>query len=92
VLARRLVKKGNRAIPQVLVKWTNLPDTSATWEDFYVVPTRFPSSLAWGQAIAAGVGGGGVVKMSRQQSNEGGKHEDVFVSVWVLPPACGQRV
>lgn len=54
VLARRLVKKGNRAIPQVLVKWTNLPDTSATWEDFYVVQTRFPSSLAWGQAIAAG--------------------------------------
>ena len=50
VLARRLVKKGNRAIPQVLIKWTHLPSTSATWEDFYVVQQRFLSLLAWGQA------------------------------------------
>ena len=33
VLERRLVKKGNAAIPQVLIKWTRLPATSATWED-----------------------------------------------------------
>jgi hypothetical protein len=33
ILDRRLVKKGNTAIPQVLIKWTSLPATSATWED-----------------------------------------------------------
>jgi len=37
VLDRRLVKKGNQAVPQVLVKWSRLPEASATWEDFYVV-------------------------------------------------------
>ena len=53
VLDHRLVKKGNRAIPQVLVKWAHLPSTSAAWEDFYVVQRRFPSALAWGQARTA---------------------------------------
>jgi len=33
VLDRRLVKKGNSAVPQVLVKWSKLPATSSTWED-----------------------------------------------------------
>ena len=56
VLDRRLVKKGNRAVPQVLVKWAHLPSTSATWEDFYVVQRRFPSALAWGQASSAAGG------------------------------------
>ena len=48
VLDRRLVKRGNTAIPQVLVKWTNLPAQTATWEDFYVVKQKFPASAAWG--------------------------------------------
>jgi hypothetical protein len=46
------VKKGNSVVPQVLVKWTNLPETSATWEDWHVVKTRFPDAIAWGQSIA----------------------------------------
>ena len=54
ILERRLVKKGNRAVPQVLIKWTKLPATSATWEDFYVLQQRFPTALAWGQAPSPG--------------------------------------
>lgn len=50
VLARRLVKKGGKAVPQVLIKWNLLPAASATWEDFYIVKDRFPSARAWGQA------------------------------------------
>src|SRR6185312_16422253 len=69
VIARRLVKKGNRAIPQVLVKWTHLPSTSATWEYLYVVRSRFPSSLAWGQASSAGGGGGGPANNTRKAGN-----------------------
>jgi hypothetical protein len=52
VLHRRLVKKGNCAVPQVLVKWTNMPETSATWEDWHVMKTRFPDAVAWGQSTA----------------------------------------
>jgi hypothetical protein len=50
ILGRRLVKKGNHAIPQIKVKWSNLPETAATWEDYNVLKHRFPSSLLWGQA------------------------------------------
>lgn len=58
ILDRRLVKKGNTAIPQVLLSWTGLPATSATWEDYYVVKEQFPDALAWGQA---GSSAGGAV-------------------------------
>ena len=54
VLDRRLVKKGGRAVPQVLIKWTKLPATSATWEDYYVPRQRFPEALAWGHARSPG--------------------------------------
>lgn len=50
VLDRRLVKKGNNAIPQVFIKWTGLPETSSTWEDYNVICERFPTAPAWGQA------------------------------------------
>lgn len=49
ILDRRLVKKGNCVIVQVLVKWVNVPATSATGEDFEVIKQRFPDHVAWGQ-------------------------------------------
>jgi len=52
VLSRRLVKKGNAAIPQVLIKWSGLQDASATWEDYHVLHQRFPEAPAWGQAAS----------------------------------------
>ncbi|KAJ1276201.1 hypothetical protein BS78_05G196200 [Paspalum vaginatum] len=59
ILDRRLVKKCSQAITQVLLKWTNLPASSATWEDYNVVKSRFPNALALGQASSPW--GGGVV-------------------------------
>ena len=55
------MKKGNTAIPQVLIKWSNLPEASTTWEDYNVLRTRFPAAAAaaWGQA---GPSAGGTVK------------------------------
>lgn len=50
VLDRRLVKKGNNAAPQVLIKWSGLPADAATWEDWEILKVRFPAVLAWGQA------------------------------------------
>ena len=50
VLNRRLVKKGDSAITQVLVKWSGLSSEMATWEDYYVLKERFPAAPAWGHA------------------------------------------
>jgi hypothetical protein len=35
------VKKANVAVTQVLVQWTGLPDTVATWEDYEVMRHLF---------------------------------------------------
>jgi hypothetical protein len=59
IIDRRLVKKGNAAVPQVKLTWTGLPASSATWEDYHVVKNRFPEAPAWGQAATQA--GGGVV-------------------------------
>ena len=58
ILDRRLVKKGDSAITQVHIKWSGLPVTMATWEDYYVLKERFPTAPAWG---LAGTQGGGNV-------------------------------
>ncbi|XP_071680493.1 uncharacterized protein [Lolium perenne] len=50
VLDRRMVKKGNATIVQVLVKWTNVDEASASWENWDVLKERFPFVVAWGQA------------------------------------------
>jgi hypothetical protein len=56
VLDRRLVKKGNAALPQVLIKWKNLPDDAATWENWEALKVKFPCVLTWGQVSSAGEG------------------------------------
>jgi hypothetical protein len=56
ILDRRLVKKGNTAVPQVLIKWTCVPEDSATWEDWEILKVKFPSVLTWGQASSSGGG------------------------------------
>jgi hypothetical protein len=53
VLDRRMMKKGNAPMIQVLIKWTGQPDEAATWEDWDVLKTRFPVVLTWGQASAS---------------------------------------
>jgi hypothetical protein len=52
ILDRRLVKKGNTAIPQGLIKWKFIDADAATWEDLTVLRSRFPTFDAWGQASA----------------------------------------
>ena len=52
ILDRCLVKKGNNVVPQVLIKWSHVPASSATWEDWYVITKRFPSVVAWGQSTS----------------------------------------
>ena len=54
ILDRRLVKRGNTAIPQVLIQWSGFSPVSATWEDLYVVQKKFSDAMAWGQAPSQG--------------------------------------
>jgi hypothetical protein len=53
VLDRRLMKKGNSSVLQVLIKWSNLPPDAATWEDWDVLKNSFPVILTWGQASSS---------------------------------------
>jgi hypothetical protein len=51
---RGLVKKGNEAITQILVKWSGIPVSSATWKDYFVLKKKFPSTLIWSSAVSSG--------------------------------------
>ncbi|KAJ3685492.1 hypothetical protein LUZ61_014656 [Rhynchospora tenuis] len=42
ILARRMVKRNNAAVPQLLIKWSNLSEEDATWEDYEVIKKRHP--------------------------------------------------
>jgi hypothetical protein len=56
ILDRRLVKKANASYLQVLIKWSTMPATMATWEDYEVLRLRFPDAAAWGHTASQGDG------------------------------------
>jgi hypothetical protein len=47
ILDCRLSKKGNLAITQLLIRWTQLPQEMATWEGHNVVKQRYPEAPIW---------------------------------------------
>ena len=49
VLDKRIVKRRNQAITQLLIVWSNLGPENATWEDYTVLKSQFPSFDPWGQ-------------------------------------------
>ncbi|KAJ1700090.1 hypothetical protein LUZ63_008602 [Rhynchospora breviuscula] len=42
ILNRRLIKRRNLPVPQILVQWKNSPEEDATWEDYDDIRQRFP--------------------------------------------------
>ncbi|XP_075091802.1 uncharacterized protein LOC142171968 [Nicotiana tabacum] len=42
ILQRRMVKRGNKDVAQVLVKWQGIPADDATWEYYNELKIRFP--------------------------------------------------
>jgi hypothetical protein len=52
VLQRRVRSSDNAVVPQVLVQWSNLPRSLATWEDLEALKQCFPWAPAWGQAVS----------------------------------------
>lgn len=47
ILRRRLDSAGSL---QILVKWSGMPTSLATWEDYTALHQAFPGAPAWGQA------------------------------------------
>jgi hypothetical protein len=58
IMQHRLVNRGVNTIVQVLIKWSSLPESLATWEDLEAVQQHLPTAPAWGQAISLRGGGG----------------------------------
>jgi hypothetical protein len=54
VLQRRVSSSNNTVIPQVLIQWSGMPRSLATWEDLEALKQRFPRAPAWGQATSEG--------------------------------------
>ena len=51
----------------MLVQWSNLPPSLATWEDTEALRQRFPRAPAWGQA---GLRQGGDVSITKEAEPE----------------------
>lgn len=51
-LGKRMIKRNNGAVVQILVQWANLPEEAATWEDFHHITKQFPTFDPWGQGSA----------------------------------------
>ncbi|XP_022714634.1 uncharacterized protein LOC111274324 [Durio zibethinus] len=49
VLDKRMVKKNNKAVTQLLVEWSNLGSENAIWEDFSVLKSQIPLFDPYGQ-------------------------------------------
>lgn len=43
ILERRMVKRGNKAITQILIKWKGESREDATWEEFWTMKEKFPT-------------------------------------------------
>jgi len=87
ILERRLVQKGNTAIPQIKVTWTKLPPSITTWEDYYVLKQRFPDAPAWGQADSQAGEMSRLETLSEEvldneQGEEALEEEGVFISTF----------
>ena len=52
ILERRMVKKGNAAVPQVKIRWSALSEDCATWEDYHVLRQRYPDVVLWSEAAS----------------------------------------
>jgi transposase InsO family protein len=69
VLQRRQVQRRHKTKDQVLIQWSGLPASLATWENLAELKARFPRAPAWGQA--APEGGGNVMGLPTHDASSG---------------------
>ena len=51
ILQSHMVQRGGSFVAQVLVLWSGLDASLATWENRDALKNRFPNAPAWGQAV-----------------------------------------
>lgn len=56
MLERRMVKKGNRAVTQWLIKWKGEDIAEATWEDAQFIREKFSKMNLAGRVVLKGEG------------------------------------
>jgi hypothetical protein len=54
ILQRRTLTNGASSKTQGLIRWSNLPDSLATWEDLVPLQQAFPRAPVWGQPGSQG--------------------------------------
>ena len=52
IIQRRCITKGTNKIQQVLIKWSNMLVSLATWEDMEPLRQQFPEAAVWGQSTS----------------------------------------
>jgi len=57
ILQRRSVMHGVRPVVQLLIKWSHVPASLATWEDAITLQQQFSYVAVWGQPAAQEGGG-----------------------------------
>ncbi len=51
ILDSRIGHRRRREVNEVLVKWHNLPEEAATWEDTRVLQVKYPEFIPCGQVM-----------------------------------------
>jgi Chromo (CHRromatin Organisation MOdifier) domain len=45
IIGRRAIKRDNAAVPQIFIKWTNLSEEDASWEDYDSIKLHFQNTI-----------------------------------------------
>jgi hypothetical protein len=56
IIQRRLLHQGTSSVMQGLIKWSNLLESLATWEELEALRQQFPRTLVWEHLGAQGGG------------------------------------
>ena len=65
----RSVMHGVRSVVQLLIKWSHVPASLATWEDALTLQQQFPNAAVWGQPAAQEGGGVSSVNQAMPTAN-----------------------
>jgi len=68
ILQRRSINRGMSRVSQVLIKWSHVPASLATWEDAEALRQQFPNAAVWGHP--ASPEGGGVIAATPSKTSD----------------------
>jgi hypothetical protein len=54
--AEHFIQRGSKQVPQLVLQWSGMADTCASWEPLYAIVEAFPFAPAWGKVVPAGEG------------------------------------